>query len=73
MRPTVARSGRIGLSRPDPRTVTWSPADLARRRSAAVARVEAEASEARGDPLFVSRLLTQVADELERLQPGRRR
>ncbi len=52
--PTLARHGRVGTRRPDPRAVRWTAADLARRRALVTARNELEAALERGDPAPVT-------------------
>ncbi len=48
-RPVAASPGMVGIRRPDPRSVRWTAADMARRRSLVTARSELQAAEARGD------------------------
>jgi hypothetical protein len=73
MRPAVARSGRVGLFRADPRIPHWAPLELARRRALAVALSEAEAADQRDDPLVIRGLWHQLVAELSTLQPAQRR
>ncbi len=69
---SVARRGRVGIHRPDPRAVRWTAADLARRRSLVVAQDELEASEQRGDSARVVAAWRAVVDAMARAEDARR-
>jgi hypothetical protein len=74
--PDIDDSWRHERRRPAPRSMRWTPADLARRRSLVVARSELEAARDRGDSLsiteaWLSVIDALVEDELVRADPSR--